>query len=261
MSTKFIINVSDSFVHPCKKMNKENGEIGHGERRLYVGNDEYVSKFLTTKPWTFDFSKFCEPRDNIINIQLVQQDGKQDTRRFYLGVKNTSKDNIQKFDELRKSLIPQKTCFIIEEKDEYFNVDVLESQYAEKTSNKTKGYSKIAIRWLEYESRKNNIQIDHAENVGEFSIRTMKGYKWPVDGFCKDTKTVYEFYGDYYHGNPKKFCQTDLYHGVPYLKKWEKDELKRKTLEDLGYKVVIMWESDWIEHEKLLKMSNMIEDM
>jgi len=257
---KYVINVSDSFVHPIQKMKKDVGKVGHGERRLYVGNDNSVTTLLASKPWVFDFSKFCEPRDEIRNITLVKQDGKEDTRRFYLGVKNTTNENVKLFDEVRKSVLPQKTCFVVEEKDDVFHATVLEAEKVDKTAGKKGGYSKIAIRWLEHEAVKNNIKIKHAENGGEFCFRTQKGYKWPVDGFCEDTKTVYEFYGDYYHGNPKRFSGSDLYHGVPYSQKWEKDQCKRKTFEDLGYRVVVMWESDWIEHEKLSKLLAVMDE-
>lgn len=255
---KFVINVSDSFVHPVRKMEKQVGNVGHGERRLYVGNDEMIAKKLTTKPWMFDFSTFVEPR-TAIHVDLVQQDGMEDTRRFYVGVKGTTKENKDKFDELRKSLIPQKTCFVVEETPDCFRATVIESEKVD--VKKGKGYSKAALRWLEYEARTRNIVIQHAENGGEFSIRTKKGYKWPVDGFCKETGTVFEFHGDYYHGNPKKFKGTDLYHGKPYAEKWAKDAEKRKCFEELGYTVVVMWEGDWIETEKSLKMANVLQNV
>lgn len=255
---KYIINVSDSFVHPSRKMAKQVGVIGHGERRLYVGNDHSVARLMATKPWTFDFSTFSEPRDSI-TVTLVQQDGREDVRRFYLGVKGTPKPNVRLYDEVRKSLLPQKTCFVVEEHDDHFRVSVVDAEKAD-TKNGS-GYSKVAVRWLEYEAKTRAITIRHAENGGEFCIRTAKGYKWPVDGFCDETKTVFEFYGDYYHGNPKRFKATDLYHGVPYSNKWEKDAKKRKAFQDLGYTIVIMWESDWVQHEKLLKMTNVVQNM
>ena len=251
---KHIIGISDSFVHPVQKMKKEIGNVGHGERRLYVGNDAVISNNLVAKPWVFNFSDYSNKRDPI-TVNLVRQDGNQDTRRFYLGVKNTSKENITLFDEVRKNLIPQKTCFVVEESEDKFICKVLDSENVEKTKN-NKGYSKIAIRWLEYESQRIGHPIQHSENKGEFCIRTEKGYKWPVDGYCENTNTIYEFYGDYYHGNPKKFKETDLYHGVSYSVKWEKDKKKIDTFKNLGYNVVTMWESDWIEFEKSVKMNN-----
>lgn len=251
---KFIINVSDSFVHPLRKMAKAVGQVGHGERRLYVGNDKDTCDLLATKPWLFDFSQFSEPRDPI-QVVLCQQNGSEDVRRFYLGVKGTEKSNIQAFDDVRKSVIPQGTCFLVEEDGDVFRAQVTNAESVERKPG-SPGYSKVALRWLTYEAARQNITIRHAENGGEFSIRTKKGYKWPVDGFCEATKTVYEFHGDYFHGNPKRFAPTDLYHGVPYAKKWEKDELKRRTLEEMGFTVVIMWESDWIQTEKAMKLAN-----
>ena len=35
----------------------------------------------------------------------------------------------------------------------------------------------------------------------------MSNYK--ADGYCKETNTVYEFNGDYFHGNPTIYDQTD----------------------------------------------------
>jgi hypothetical protein len=59
-------------------------------------------------------------------------------------------------------------------------------------------YSKIAIEWLEYIMKKDKIFIQHAENIGEFNIPNTK---LKADGYCKETNTIYEFYGDIYHGN------------------------------------------------------------
>ena len=61
-------------------------------------------------------------------------------------------------------------------------------------------YSKKSIRWLEYVSKKENINIQHALNGGEYKIGTYR-----VDGYCKEKNTCYEFLGDYFHGNPKVF--------------------------------------------------------
>ena len=54
------IEVPDCFVSGPLKNKKETGNVGHGESRLYVGNDEAVCKTLTTKPWVFDFDNYEE---------------------------------------------------------------------------------------------------------------------------------------------------------------------------------------------------------
>ena len=64
-------------------------------------------------------------------------------------------------------------------------------------SVKTDNFSKMSIIWLNYVS--NGMNIKHALNGGEKElIIGNKTYK--VDGFCKETNTVYEFYSCFWHG-------------------------------------------------------------
>jgi hypothetical protein len=60
---------------------------------------------------------------------------------------------------------------------------------------------------LEFLEKINNIKIQHALNEGEFTILNTK-YK--SDGYCKENNTIYEFHGDYWHGNSKIFNPNDL---------------------------------------------------
>ncbi len=53
-------------------------------------------------------------------------------------------------------------------------------------------YSKIAIKWLNEMMTRDNIFIQHAENKGEYFIKS-KNFKAFVDGYCSETNTVYEF--------------------------------------------------------------------
>jgi G:T-mismatch repair DNA endonuclease (very short patch repair protein) len=54
-----------------------------------------------------------------------------------------------------------------------------------------------AIQWLEFLSMKKNLFIKHARNGEEEKIA---GY--PVDGYNKDSNTVYQFHGCFWHGHP-----------------------------------------------------------
>jgi hypothetical protein len=105
-------------------------------------------------------------------------------------------------------------------------------------------YSKIQIVWLTFQSILNNITIQHAENGGEFKI---KNTNFLADGFCKETNTIYEFHGDYWHGNPNIYNMLD----INQVSKKTFGELYQKTLEreqlirDMGFNLVVMWESDW----------------
>ena len=61
-------------------------------------------------------------------------------------------------------------------------------------------YSKCQIKWLDFISTYNQIKIQHAENGGEYKIPNSR---LKTDGYCQETNTIYEFHGDFWHGNPK----------------------------------------------------------
>ncbi len=107
-------------------------------------------------------------------------------------------------------------------------------------------YSKLAITWLKYMSEKNNINIQHAGNGNEFTIPNTR-YK--VDGFCKETNTVYEFHGDKFHGNPNLFNSNNKCHpydnNITAGKLLKQTKLREEKIKKLGYNLIIMWECDW----------------
>lgn len=63
-----------------------------------------------------------------------------------------------------------------------------------------------------------------------------------------DKKLIVEINGDYFHCNPKEFTDPEQY--LPFLQckvkdRWEHDKERTAKLESLGYKILIIWESDW----------------
>ena len=98
----------------------------------------------------------------------------------------------------------------------------------------------------------NNIYINHALNDGEFNIPNTR-YK--ADGYCHETNTIYEFHGDYWHGNPKIYDSNrinktcNITHGELYKKTLEKGNI----IKDMGYNLVVMWELDWTKINKSIK--------
>lgn len=73
-----------------------------------------------------------------------------------------------------------------------------------------------------------------------------------VDGFDPETNTVYEFLGDYWHGNPSKYCSEDINPscGKSYGFLYEETFERISSLEELGYRVVYIWEKDFLAREK-----------
>ena len=105
--------------------------------------------------------------------------------------------------------------------------------------------SRTAREWLTYIQVQNDIILQTFDSdEGEYIIN---GTRWKADGYDPHTNTIYEFHGDYWHGNPKKYsCDT-----INETTKTTMGELYDKTLErenrirELGYNLIIIWEMDW----------------
>ncbi|ASV44136.1 hypothetical protein PBI_SCTP2_121 [Salicola phage SCTP-2] len=68
-----------------------------------------------------------------------------------------------------------------------------------------------------------------------------------VDGFDPETNTVYQFHGDYWHGNPDVYDQnrTHGHRNVTYRELYENTKRIDNEIEGYGYNLVIMWENDY----------------
>jgi hypothetical protein len=97
--------------------------------------------------------------------------------------------------------------------------------------------------WLDY------IKITIEKRNFSYKINNKK---FKFDGFDPETNTVYEFYGDYWHGNPNKYKPEDFNEsakktfGELYQSTLEKEEM----IKSVGLKLITIWESDWKELKK-----------
>jgi DNA-directed RNA polymerase subunit RPC12/RpoP len=122
------------------------------------------------------------------------------------------------------------------------NVEFLQSP-ANHLSNKgcarcAVGVSKSEIEWLDslfipLEFRQVRIKIGNRPYF--------------VDAYDRHSNTVYEFYGDFWHGNPKKYKPNAINKkvGETFGKLYEKLLNKEMKLKNAGYKIISIWELDW----------------
>ena len=102
-------------------------------------------------------------------------------------------------------------------------------------------YSVKGCRWLS----SLDANIRYACNGGEVKIGP-----YTVDGYDEASRTVYEFYGCYWHGCPDCYpnLTTEMHpHHVQktYQDVYEDTGRRAKALEDQGYMVVAMWEHEF----------------
>lgn len=114
------------------------------------------------------------------------------------------------------------------------------------------GTSEIAQEWIDLLLIKQpELEHFYHEN-GEYIIPNTN-YK--ADAYNKETKTIYEFHGDFWHGNPEVFNHK-LMNDVckkTFGQLYEKTMKKQMKCEELGYKYKSIWENDWIKGKMALK--------
>ena len=107
-------------------------------------------------------------------------------------------------------------------------------------------YSKICITWLNTIMINDKIFIQHSENLGEKQI-IIDGKSYKCDGYCEETNTIYEFYGDIWHGNPKKYNKDDfnILNKKTFGELYQETINREKILTGNGYNLITIWESEF----------------
>lgn len=108
----------------------------------------------------------------------------------------------------------------------------------------TANSSKMENLWLD-EFKNPNIKRQFKLKIGN------KTYN--VDGFDPVNKIVYEYYGDFFHGNPRYFKEYDK---NPKSKKtfgqlYKNTKTREGEIESAGYTVIYIWDSDFREKQQL----------
>jgi hypothetical protein len=100
-------------------------------------------------------------------------------------------------------------------------------------------YSKKALLWLIHMEQVDACHIMHARNGREYRLSELPHFS--VDGYCAETRTVYEFLGCFYH---RHTCQP--YRDISTLSEETLAERYERTMSRIeqitrsGYNVTIM---------------------
>lgn len=88
------------------------------------------------------------------------------------------------------------------------------------------------------------LQQQQCNIVTEWKI---PGTKYRADGYCESTNTIYEFHGDYWHGNPSIFEANEMNEVVNKSMGdlYQKTITRENLIRSLGYNLVVMWESEF----------------
>jgi len=106
-------------------------------------------------------------------------------------------------------------------------------------------YSKKALMWLLNMERTDGYHIQHARNGREYRPPELPHYS--VDGYCAETRSIYEFLGCYYHGckcQPFRDVKT-LASGETLAERYEQMLARIEQLKSAGYNVRVQRECEF----------------
>jgi len=118
--------------------------------------------------------------------------------------------------------------------------------------NFKKNYSSGQIEWLDYikVSTPDILHVLNNEN-GEFKIPNSN---YLADGYSKKQNCIYEYHGDYWHGNPKTHDPKVINKRTKtsYEQLYNKTLTKQHFCEKEGFIYKYIWESEWKRGKKAL---------
>ena len=106
------------------------------------------------------------------------------------------------------------------------------------------------IYWISNKSISQNyskIEKNFLKDLRKKIPNIIESYKiyntnYEVDAYHQDTKTIYEFLGDYWHGNPHCY---DHKINIEMKKRYDKTIIRFNTLIENGYNIKYIWEYDY----------------
>lgn len=107
-----------------------------------------------------------------------------------------------------------------------------------------KGFSRPACAWIETMANIDGVEIQHMQNGGEYKIT---GTRLKADGYAPSLNKVYEFYGNYWHGNPRSYATEFINSATKKsMGQLHTETLQREErLRGLGYQVESIWQDEW----------------
>ena len=91
----------------------------------------------------------------------------------------------------------------------------------------------------------NSLSIPDDNEHREKRIDFDDGSRVFADGYDPETNTVYEFWGDMWHGNPKLFPPDKIIFGISMAERYSKTQIKRRKYFEHGFKLIEIWEHEW----------------
>ena len=112
-------------------------------------------------------------------------------------------------------------------------------------------HSKPQLEYLNFVAALKQINITHAENGGEYKIPNTK---YSADGYDSKNNTIYEYHGDFWHGNPKIYNENNINPKTrtTFGQLYENTIKREEDIKSRGFKLTVIWDSEWKRCKKTI---------
>jgi len=115
---------------------------------------------------------------------------------------------------------------------------------------KSKGFSAGQLQWLDFIRQTELLEIQDVTHGGEFKVG-----KYRVDGYNRDSNTVFEYNGCFYHGCPQCFepVAINKVNFKRYGDLYAATEERERQIVAQGFKFIKIWEHQWQNAIKIVR--------
>jgi len=107
-------------------------------------------------------------------------------------------------------------------------------------------YSKKTMMWFLHMEQNDGVKIRYGRNGREYKVPELPHFS--VDGYCPETKTIYEFNGCVHHGHTcRSFRDVTTTSGETLAERYERPMSRLEQITREAYQVKIEWECEFDE--------------
>ncbi|CAB4196517.1 SSL2 DNA or RNA helicases of superfamily II [uncultured Caudovirales phage] len=250
---------------PSSHMRSDNGGCIKCAGNFQYTNDDFIKKANLFHNYKYDYSLVSYISNNTDVTIICPIHGKFSqipTNHYKYGcIKCSGKEMKSKEDFIIESNIVHCNKFdysLVDYNGMFSKVTILCDQHGEFNQLPTnhlhgkrgcpkcsKRISKNETLWLDY------IGIPNDKKHRNVYLK-INEHKFFVDGYSEETNTIYEYNGDYWHGNLELYNPKDIHPkiGISFKELYDKTESKRKIFQSAGYNVISVWESEFLSSQK-----------
>jgi G:T-mismatch repair DNA endonuclease (very short patch repair protein) len=217
------------------KMTKENMIAAHGEVDGLVAWEKYKERQAETNTFEYKAAKYGMSREDFREYNA----SRAVTRSNLIGRHGEEEGLIVWERYVERQRYTMSLEYFIEKYGEIDGLSRFESFCLGRNMG-SKFQSKVEIQLFEKLRQKIGPVID-------ISVRLDNPYLGPYDFGNKDLKNLIEFYGTYWHCDPRSFQPDEMHPQKQMLARhvWARDRAKRTYALNSGYRIFCVWEEDY----------------